>query len=212
MSPAEPAQLRALGEVSLKTEEYGCDFLYVTRVGLVGVQRKEYGDLLASVTGDRLYRELLLMKRLDQAVLLVEGRPQWTNDGQLLSRQQWTLAQHVGLLSSIQSEGVWVHYTSNLAESAMVLQRVAGWFNKDTHTSLLSRPKPQTSWGFRTDVDWACHVLMSFPNIGPQTAKNIYHHFGNCVPLRWECTEEELMKVPGVGKVRAKKLMEALNE
>lgn len=186
------------------------DFLYVTRVGLVGVQRKEYKDLLASVQGDRLYRELLLMKRLDQAILLVEGRPQWDTNGNLLSRTSWTFAQHLGLLCSIQSAGCWVLWTGTLQETERLLSLLPAWLDKESHSGLNHRPKPQTSWGIRTDQDWACHLLQSFPNIGPETAKNIYKYFGR-VPLAWECTEEELMKVDGVGKVRARKLMEALN-
>lgn len=211
VSPAEPASLRALGTVSVKTEELGCDFLYVTKMGLVGVQRKEYGDLLASTIGsDRLYRELQQMKALDQGIFLIEGRPQWTIDGDLIGRQQWTVAQHLGLMCSMQLQSYWVLHTANLAESSQLLSNLSKWLDKEAHNSLNNRPKPTSSWGVRTNTDWACHLLQSFPNIGPETAKNIYRHFGR-VPLSWECSEEELRKVEGVGKVRAKKLMEALN-
>ena len=52
---------------------------------------------------------------------------------------------------------------------------------------------------------------MGFPGIGVGVADSILAHFGR-VPLKWDCTVAELIKVPGVGKVRAKALVEALKE
>lgn len=213
ISPAEPPAIRNAfpdAELSLRTEALGVDFLFATRIGLVGVQRKEYSDLLASVTGDRLYRELLLMKRLDMGIFLIEGRPQWTNDGHLISRyaKLWTFQQHVGLLMSIQSSGFLIHYASGLQESILFLSALPKYLEKDQHTSLLSRPKPQTSWGVKTDRDWGIHWWQSHDGIGPIVAGNLYDALG--VPVQWTCTEKDLAKVKGIGKVRATKLWKAL--
>ena len=211
VSPAEPAAFKHLGQSSLKTEEYGVDFLFATRVGLVGVQRKEYNDLLASVQqGDRLYRELKQMKQLDVGIFLIEGQPLWTPDGNLLGRQQWTIRQHLGMMLSIQSRGYWILQAAGVLESIALLSILPKWFEKESHNSLETRPKPDSSWGFRTDKDWGCHLLQSFAGVGPQTAANIYNQHG--LPLKWTVTEEELVKVPGVGKKRARRLMEALGE
>lgn len=208
VSPAEPKPFHALGDLSRTTEDYGADFLIPSRMGLVGVQRKEYNDLLASVTGDRIYRELLLMKRLDVGIWLIEGRPQWTNDGVLISRRQWTLSQHLGLICSMQQRGFWVLWTNTSQESIRLLSALPSWLNKVEHTSLTHRPKPQTSWGFKTDRDWGIHWWQSFPNIGPKVAANLYDTVG--IPLTWNCTRKDLEKVDGVGKVRAEKLWRAL--
>lgn len=208
VSPQEPKPFHALGDLSVRTEQYGVDFLIASTLGLVGVQRKEYNDLLASVTGDRLYRELILMKRLDIGIWLIEGRPQWTQDGVLISQRQWTLAQHLGLMCSIQQAGFWMLYTASIQESIQLISALPRWLNKSGHTSLMSRPKPKTSWGFRTDRDWGIHFWQTFDNIGPKVAANLYDTVG--IPLGWTCTRKDLEKVVGVGKVRASKLWKAL--
>src|SRR3990167_6796497 len=90
----------------------GADVLIATRLGLVGVQRKEVRDLVASVKGERLAKELGQMQHLDLAVLVVEGEPRWTADGQLLDDHvRWTRRQHHGTLLSIQAAGVWLATT-----------------------------------------------------------------------------------------------------
>lgn len=208
VSPAEPKPFHALGDLSIKTEQYGADFLIASPLGMVGVQRKEYNDLLASVTGDRVYREMILMKRLDIGIWLIEGRPQWTQDGDLISRRQWSVTQHLGLLCSIQLAGFWTLYTSTIQESMQLLSALPKWLNKAGHSSLATRPKPKSSWGFRTDRDWGIHFWQTFDNIGPKVAGNLYDALG--VPLKWECTRKELESVAGVGKVRAAKLWKAL--
>jgi ERCC4-type nuclease len=214
ISPAEPPAIRNAfpdAELSLRTEELGVDFLYATRVGLVGVQRKEYMDLIASATGDRLYRELLLMKRLDLGIFLIEGRPQWTSDGHLLSKyaSQFTYRQYAGLLMSVQLQGFRMFWTGSHQESIQFLSALPQWVEKENHTSLLGRPKPQTSWGVRTDRDWGIHWWQSHDGIGPLTAANLYDALG--VPVEWTCTEKDLAKVKGVGKVRAAKLWKFLS-
>lgn len=177
---------------------------------MVGVQRKEIHDLIASRADGRLARELAQMKQLDIAILLVEGRLQWTSDGQLLSsRSKWTRSQHLGMIFSIQSTGIWVHSSSNLMDSREYLEHLERWFQKERHAGINVRPKPTTAWGQRTDRDWAIHVIQSFDGIGPGVAGAIFDKFG--LPLRWTVTESELQTVPGVGKKRAGKIWGVLN-
>jgi ERCC4-type nuclease len=213
ISPAEPLAIRNAfpnATLSLRTEELGVDFLYATRVGLVGVQRKEYSDLIASAQGDRLYRELLLMKRLDIGIFLIEGRPQWTQDGHLLSKypNQWSYRQSVGLLMSVQSQGFKMFWTGSHQESIWFLSMLPAWVEKEQHTSLLGRPKPSSSWGIKTDRDWGIHWWQSHDGIGPIVAASLYDALG--VPVEWTCTEKDLASVKGVGKVRAAKLWKSL--
>ena len=130
------------------------DFLYYTKLGMVGVQRKEYGDLVNSVMGDRVYRECWLMKQLDIGIWVIEGRPQWTSDGQLVSRQKWTVHQHLGVIFSLQSRGFWVASTESLTGTANLLTYLSTWLDKDSHSGLDVRPNPQTEFGVTTEKDW----------------------------------------------------------
>lgn len=211
VSAAEPASLRTLGQYSPLPEQMGVDFLIPCPLGMVGVQRKEIHDLIASRGDGRLARELAQMKQLDIAVLLVEGRLKWTSDGQLsTSRSRWTRSEHTSLLFSVQSTGVWVNSSESLSESREYLALLEKWFLKGSHKGIVTRPKPTTLWGTKTNRDWGIHVIQSFDGIGPGVAGAIFDRYG--VPLRWTITEEDLLSVPGVGKKRAEKMWRTLNE
>ena len=210
VAPSEPKSLQGLGTYSRLPEEMGCDFLIPCPLGLVGVQRKEIHDLIASRSDGRLSRELAQMKQLDIAILLVEGRLKWTSDGQLsTSRSKWTRAQHLGLLFSIQSTGLWVNSSQDIQESLAYLSQLESWMMKKKHAGIMTRPKPTTLWGTRNDRDWGIHVIQSFDGIGPGVAGAIFDRYG--VPLRWTVSKEDLESVAGVGPKRARKMWETLN-
>lgn len=185
------------------------DFLYYTKLGMVGVQRKEYGDLINSVMGDRVYRECWLMKQLDIGIWVIEGRPQWTSDGQLVSRQKWTVHQHLGVIFSLQSRGFWVASTESLTGTANLLTYLSTWLDKDSHSGLDVRPNPQSEFGVTTEKDWAIHLLQGFPMMGPKTASSLYTSLG--LPLEFTCTLDQLKTVPGVGPKRAARWWRMLN-
>ena len=210
VSAAEPASLRTLGTYSPLPESLGVDFLIPCPIGMVGVQRKEIHDLIASRADGRLSRELAQMKQLDVAILLVEGRLKWTSDGQLSTvRSNWTRNQHIGLLLSLQSSGIWMHSSDSLGESREYLLLLEKWMLKEKHGGIMTRPKPKTLWGDKTDRDWGIHVIQSFDGIGPGVAGNLFDMYG--LPLKWTVSKEELEKVPGVGKKRAERMWRTLN-
>lgn len=210
VSAAEPKSLQGLGTYSPLPEQFGCDFLIPCPLGMVGVQRKEIHDLIASRADGRLARELAQMKALDIAILLVEGRLKWTSDGQLsTSHTKWTRAMHHGMLFSIQSTGTWVNSSADLGDSREYLGLLEKWLMKESHKGINTRPKPTTLWGSRNDRDWGIHVIQSFDGIGPGVAGAIFDLYG--CPLQWTITKADLEKVPGVGPKRAEKMWRTLN-
>lgn len=209
VSPAEPKLLRDLGETSTLCEERGVDFLLTSPAGLIGVQRKEIRDLVASIRDDRICRELGQSKDLTQTVLLVEGDWRWQPSGQSLRVEGFTRPQLDGLLLSFQANGWWVLTSESLQETCEVLARMKNWFSRGDHLSLLTRPKSRAPWGTHRNREWGVYVWQGFEGIGVTTAGALYDAVG--LPLRWTVTEKELLKVPGVGKGRAKKLLAALD-
>lgn len=213
VAPTEPPILKELGTVSLVPEEYGCDFLLTSPVwGLVGVQRKEVKDLIASVKDGRLAKELGQMQRLRTRLLIVEGQTRWTNDGVLLSQYgTWTQAQHHGTLWSVQLHGCWTSSTNSVSETSKLLSLFQGWTRKDRHSSLTTRPKTlvRDEWGGAGNREWGIHFWQSFRGIGPETAASLYDSVG--VPIEWTIGLEDLLQVKGVGKVRAKELLRAFS-
>ena len=209
VSPAEPRELYALGEVSSLPETYGVDFLWTTPNGLAGAQRKEVRDLVASIRDDRICRELGQSKALVQAVLLIEGDWRWDRNGMSRRVDGFTRAQYDGLLLSFQAQGWWVLHSESLAETAEVLARMKSWFSKGEHLSLLQRPKSRAPWGTSRNEEWCVHAWQTFEGIGVGMARVLTQHLG--FPVQWTVSEAELLAVPGIGKGRAAKLLAALD-
>lgn len=211
ISPAEPAKLKELGQVSAIPEKRGCDFLFVTHGMWVGIQRKEINDLIASVMDGRLYKEVLQMQACDQRVLIVEGKPQWSEDGQMLKNfgQGLTLKQWRGLLWSVRLKGIWVEWTEGQADTAQTLLWLKEWFSREKHSSLERRPGPVPVWGSVTNEDYCKHLVMGLPGVGPELAGRIVSRYGG-VHWTWKVGVEDLMQIEGVGKVKAEAIYKAL--
>lgn len=211
VSPTEPKVLKQLGRVSSRPEKYGVDYLLTSPLGLIGIQRKELSDLVASLKDGRLSLEIGQMRSLDVGIVLIEGRAQWTNDGYLLlaGRSSISRAQLLGLSWSMQLEGFWMGWSTTLNDTYEYLSMLSRWSQKKEHHGIGGRPKAKGVWGKAENRDWGIHLLQSFPGIGKGTASEIYDYFGG-VPMRWDCEMEELETVPGVGKVRARKMYEGL--
>ena len=214
VAPSErPAAIKALGKVSMLPETYGCDIMFVARARKYGVQRKELKDFIASVGDGRLATDVAKMGALEQGIVVVEGRPRWTMDGELMGDgwgARWTWKSHMSMLFSIEARGVWTMGSDDAAGTARVCQAFEAWVKKDRHGSLDTRPGPMgNSWGRKTNRDFQCHVLQGFPGIGPVQANAILDAVG--MPLQWvDGVEERLLGIKGVGKKTVEKLMKAL--
>lgn len=197
----------------MRTERLGVDIAWVTKSNWWGVQRKEVNDFVASMYDGRLSKELAQMKQLHQAVLLIEGRMTFTNQGVLLNsgyQKPVTRKQVDGFLWSVRSQGVWVDRTDTLQDTIAYVGRLEDWSRKDKHTGLISRPGPTTSWGNADDRDYAIHLLMGLPGVGKELAERILNHFGT-LPWAWTVEKEDLLGVPGVGKKIADTIWKAVN-
>lgn len=213
VAPTEPPWLKALANhVSLFPEKYGVDVLIKTPTGLVGIQRKTITDFIASVADGRMAKELGQMAQLRIAVVLIEGIPKWTTGGDLMNvsgfGQSWTKRQWQGAMWSIQDMGIWVDQVSSTQEFVTWVETFKLWVEKGVHRSLLARPKAKGQWGKPTSREFGLHVLQSFPGVGAETAGVIFDAFG--LPLRWTVDEDDLVTLPGIGKVKAEQIVRSL--
>lgn len=204
-------------KVSNLPEQYGCDIIWRAQNQWWGIQRKEVKDFFASVSDGRLGRELAQMRgNLAIPLVIIEGRMNWSSDdilmhstfGQTITRQMFH-----GMLFSITYEGANVFFTDSTKHTAGLVRHLATWSTKESHHSMRRRPGATSGsmWGKATNRDWARHLLQGFPGIGPTVADSIIEHFGR-VPLRWDCEPADLVRVAGIGKTRAKALIEAFDE
>lgn len=209
VSPTEPKVLRDLGRVDLLPENYGCDFLYATKIGFVGVQRKEISDLVASVQTGRLQNQLAKMKQLERGVVLIEGEVRWTNEDILVGNSYWTLSQHLGVLWSIQLDNFWIASTSSLQHTTKWLALFGRWLALNKTEGLVNRQKVKSSWGTKDSRDWVIGVLSQFDGINHVLAGRIYDTLG--VPFKWTVTADELTAVDGIGKKKAERMIRCLS-
>jgi ERCC4-type nuclease len=180
--------------------------------GWTGVQRKELSDFIASVKDGRLGREVAQMDGLVCPLLIIEGRPTWSNDGYLMyDRTEWTMAQHMGMLWSVQMKGVWVVGTDSTAETVACIELYSRWLEKRSHTSLDQRPGPVGSWGKPGSQEFQRHLVSGLPGIGPELAARICDAFGRA-PFAWSCERHELEQVKGMGKKKVDNVWELLEE
>lgn len=219
IAPSEPKTLKdMLGAItSPLPEEHGVDFMWGSELGKVGVQRKVFpGDFLSSIHDGRLNREYQLMKELDFAVLLLEGKQSWTSEGELISDRgstnyRWTKQQHIGYCASVQLRGVHVTSSGSTADSVSFLRDLQVWSNKRDHRGLDSRPAATSGnpWGHISNRDFQSYLLQGLPGVGPKMADAIIETLG--FPLRFDASVEELMEVPGVGKKTAERIVKVFD-
>lgn len=215
VSPTEPPRLKAIASsiTTVYEAKFGADIVFRKHGLWVGIQRKELGDLVSSVSDGRLGENLAKMKLLDIAVLLIEGVPKFSLDGELLGPagrygKGFSESSYHGVLWTVQSQGIWVAHTKSLDDTIEYVQRLERWCSKERHTSLMKRPGPVNNWGTATNEDFARHMLMGLPGVGVEVANRVLEKFGR-VPWQWTCSREELMEVQGVGKKTADRLLGA---
>lgn len=211
VSPAEPDPFKSLGISSSVTEGLGCDFLIHSPVfGRVGIQRKELKDLVASLSDDRFSREVVQMKELEVGIWLLEGRPTWSSDGQLMSsRTPFLRDQLDGLRFNLLSQGFWVLHSDSIQDSMRLLSQLERWLKKKSHSTLNRRSSARGVFGVADTQEWQIHFLQGLPGVGYDRAAAIRAHYaGLPFTLRSGVVLED---VPGVGKKTAQRIREVLD-
>lgn len=210
IAPTEPAALKVLGRVSSFPERLGADIAWTVEGRWVGIQRKTWADLWASVQDGRLQKELGQLQQCAYRGLIVEGVMAWTAAGESrdpylrMSRSQWE-----GIEASVQWRyGGLVVRTVDVEETGRRVSQLAQWLGKGSK-GLARRPPSPQAWGSRSNREWGVYVLQSFPGIGPTLAEAVYAKWG--VPLAWTVTQEELAAVEGLGALRVRRLWDALD-
>ena len=213
-SPAEPPSFSDVGKSSPLCEELGVDFIIGAPNGLVGVQRKRIGDLIASIHDDRLARETLMRDRLWLSILLIEGRPKITYNGDILTggRARFTIDQLRGVLLSARLEGWWVDYTENTQDTIRYLHSLERWAKKPSHRSLHTRSKPpRNAWGKRKSQSQASWALQSVDGLSSELADRIVDA-STGQPLVLTMGKDDLLTIEGIGPKRVEKLWEVFGQ
>lgn len=222
LSPSEVSLAKKLKDdaiVSELPEFKGADILLYTKQGLLGIQRKQAPhDFISSFTDGRMARLLpLLTQNCKFTRIIQEGRFRYWPDGTLNMGvtmegkrvpTRFTRKQVLGMRFDIEFVyGVIVDYTEDIEETVDYIRSVEKYLSGGKHLGLYTRPSAKGNWGVPSARDTDLWLLQSFQGIGPAIAGKIIDHFGGKIPLKWDCTLEQLASVPGLSVKRAKMMM-----
>jgi len=224
-SPSEPAKVIDKLEAirSELCEQKGADYLIYTKMGLVGLQRKEVpNDFISSFTDGRMTRETgLLAEHCKFTRIIGEGNFQYWPDGRLLTGKidpktkkpepsRFTRSHIRGMVFDIEFvRGITIDWTKDTDDTVLYIKGLIDFFSREKHLGLYSRPAIKGTWYVPSASEVQLWLLQGFQGIGPQLAENMVEHIGH-MPIGWTCTLDELQSVPGVNKKIARQMWEIL--
>lgn len=142
-----------------------------------GVERKAFGNLIASLGSDELDEQLArLVDAVDIPYLLVEGMPSPTPDGKLRlwgAKRAYPYGWVAGALLDWAARGVVVWRVDGIKETPYALAYLHRWWSKGEHRETY-RPKAPTLPALRR-VTFTEQVMLQFPGVGPKRVEAVRH-------------------------------------
>ncbi|XRO75885.1 DEAD/DEAH box helicase [Methanocaldococcus sp. 28A] len=184
--------LHNYADVELKTLEVG-DYILSDRVV---VERKTVDDFVNSIIDKRLFNQLKNLKKVEKPLLIIEGES--------FSRLHENAIKGA-ILSIIFDFGIPIIFTKNAEETADLLIKIAEKEQIKEKRAVMVR-YGKTTMSLKEQQKF---IVESLPDVGGALAERLLKHF-KTVENVFTAKEEELMKVEGVGKERAKKIREVL--
>ncbi|WP_210503879.1 ERCC4 domain-containing protein [Nocardioides xinjiangensis] len=167
---------------------------YVLGHGLA-VERKGPGDLSASIRDGRLFDQAVrLQSTFPQAVLLVEGEPRMAEDA-------WR-----GAVCRLLEDGFTVLHSLDVEDSAAWIARLAKRARRAAPTSRTDGPRRSP----RHPSAQAEVMLSAVPGISATMARSLLAAHGSVAAVA-AAAPDGLRSHPGIGRVRAARLAEALH-
>ena len=184
--------LHNYADVELRTLEVG-DYVLSDRVV---VERKTTDDFVDSIIDKRLFNQLKNLKKVEKPLLIIEG----SDFGRIHEN-----ALKGAILSIILDFGIPIIFTKDAEETADLLIKIAEKEQLKEKRAVMVR-YGKTTMSLKEQQKF---IVESLPDVGGALAERLLKHF-KTVENVFTAKEEELMKVEGVGKERAKKIREVL--
>ncbi|GAA5143660.1 hypothetical protein GCM10023340_09560 [Nocardioides marinquilinus] len=168
---------------------------YVLGPGLA-VERKGPTDLGSSIRSGRLFDQAVrLQSAFPQAVLVVEGEPRG------IAEDAWR-----GAVCRLVEDGVTVLHSLDVDDSAAWLVRLAKRARRPAPTVLTEGPRRAP----RHPSGQAETMLSTVPGVSPTMARSLLAAYGSLAAVA-DAAPDGLRTHPGIGRVRAARLDDALN-
>jgi DNA excision repair protein ERCC-4 len=162
----------------------------------LAVERKGPADLGASIRDGRIFDQAVRLQSVfPQAVLLVEGEPRF------IAEDAWR-----GAVCRLVEDGFTVLHSLDAQDSAAWLVRLAKRVRRSAPTSRTEGPRRAP----RHPSAQAEVMLSVVPGISPTMARSLLDVYGSLAEIA-AAAPDELRRHPGIGRVRATRLADALH-
>ncbi|OQX80375.1 MAG: hypothetical protein B6D61_02100 [Bacteroidetes bacterium 4484_249] len=160
------------------------------------IERKTADDFVLSLITNRLFYQCEKLKRNSEYhLLLVEGNPYKTNHK--ITRE----AIQGALLSVSAAWQIPVLFSKDKNDTANLLIHTGKQMLIDKIPKLRKGYKP------KKPKNRQLYFLQGLPSVGPSLAYRLFVHFGSVGKIM-KATEKQLMKVDGIGKAKAEKIVD----
>ena len=159
------------------------------------IERKTGADLVNSIEDGRLFRQLIIMRRLHQKrLLLIEGPAQ--------GRGKISRAAIEGTLTRVSAyQQIPILFSEGAEMTARLIKRAALQLYGFTPSQ-----SARTIGANRTHDFYQIHVLVGIPGVGLARARALIKHFGTLAHV-FMASADELQKVEGIGSYLARELV-----
>ena len=168
-----------------------------------GIERKTVNDFMNSVFSGRVFEQVdRLREAYSKPILILEGEVEEELTKRNNPRSFW------GALLKLQSDmGIPVLSTPTLFNTANLLYTLANRIQRKKQDRISIQHKPRLI----TKKELQVYIVASLPSIGSELAERLLKHFGS-VRKTFQADIPDLMKVEGVGKIKARKIKDILDE
>lgn len=189
----------ALKGVSIEPQQLDIgDYVLSSRIG---VERKSVDDFLESLIDGKLFKQIAQLRdTYSRPMLILEGE-------NLLTKRNINHNAIFGSLASITVDyGIPVLNTKDSQETADLLNIIAKREQREEKKEIAVRGE-KTLMSIKERQQF---IIEGLPNVSAVIAKRLLTHFGSIKDIA-NATEEELMKIRGIGKNIASDIIKLLN-
>jgi len=195
----------------------------------VGVERKDIGDLIQSMTSGRLSNHQLpgMLASYDVCYLVVEGIWKAGPDG-YVELYRWSANGFVtypirasaiyNYMTTLESlGGLRIRQARIIQDTADIIRNLHTWWTGkswEEHTSHIDVPKTFDPGERHTDLgkpSLLCRVAAQLPGIGPTRARAVSRHFSSILGMCL-ANQQEWGSIEGVGKTTADRVVKSICE